>query len=165
MTFTKALIGLAAVAAFSGAQATSIVSAAQPSPATPITFNSSNVGLFGGAAALPNSYSFALSAATPSVFSLTTNYAALFGTVNISSISLSQTFGGSYAQTISTPAMDTVTFGGLSAGSYTLSFATSGSGFLIGSAGFTATPVPEAETLALALAGLGVVGMLRRRRA
>jgi len=52
----------------------------------------------------------------------------------------------------------------LGAGSYSyavLGFAPTGGGYAIGS---VATPVPEPETYAMLLAGLGVVGFLSRRR-
>jgi hypothetical protein len=63
---------------------------------------------------------------------------------------------------------DGFTFAGLLGGSYTLTFI----GLATGSAGgaYSATlyaqtaPVPEPETLALMLAGLGIVGFVRRRR-
>jgi PEP-CTERM motif len=56
------------------------------------------------------------------------------------------------------------TFGGLSAGAYTLSFAYSSTGFGGFSGTINTTPVPEPETYGLALAGLGVVGFLAARR-
>jgi len=77
--------------------------------------------------------------------------------------------GGSFSQSITPVAgAKSVTFSGLSAGAYTLSFNNTVSGFggLVGKATAVAnvSPVPEAETYALALAGLGVVGLVAARR-
>ena len=59
-------------------------------------------------------------------------------------------------------------FGGLTAGSYKLSFLGIGSTPLTssygGAVGAITTPVPEPETYALMLAGLGVVGFMASRR-
>lgn len=76
-------------------------------------------------------------------------------------------FGGSYNSQITLPASDSGTFSftGISAGTYTLRFnyATQMPGGFSGV--ITTTPaVPEPESVALALAGVGVVGMLARRR-
>ena len=59
-------------------------------------------------------------------------------------------------------------FGGLTAGSFKLSFlgmnSTPDSSFYGGSVGAVTTPVPEPETYALMLAGLGVIGFMASRR-
>jgi hypothetical protein len=61
------------------------------------------------------------------------------------------------------------TFASLAAGDYYYTVnvsATSGGGFVLGSnLGAPITPVPEPETYALLLAGLGAIGFLVRRRA
>ena len=61
---------------------------------------------------------------------------------------------------------DGFSFSGISAGTYTLKLIGSASSPLGGiyAGNITTTPVPEAQTTALALAGLGVVGLLARRR-
>ena len=86
--------------------------------------------------------------------------------VTVTSISLS---GGSLLSpsVISLPESDSgeFTFSYLSAGNYTLSFtAVTSSIFAMYSGAVTATPVPEAGSIALALAGLGVVGLVASRR-
>jgi hypothetical protein len=59
-------------------------------------------------------------------------------------------------------------FGGLTAGSFKLSFlginSTPLASFYGGSVGAVTTPVPEPETYALMLAGLGVIGFMASRR-
>ena len=51
---------------------------------------------------------------------------------------------------------------GLAAGNYTLKFNLLGGGFYTGS--YTITPVPEPENSALMLAGLGLIGLIARRK-
>lgn len=86
--------------------------------------------------------------------------------VTVTQISLS---GGSLVSpsVISLPASDvgTFSFNSLSAGSYSLAItATTTSVVALYSGAISVTPVPEAETYALALAGLGVVGLVATRR-
>lgn len=86
--------------------------------------------------------------------------------VTITEISLS---GGSLLSpsVISLPESDVgeFLFTGLGAGAYSLSFtATTTSLVALYSGAVTATPVPEASSVALALAGLGAVGMVASRR-
>jgi hypothetical protein len=156
MTFTKALIGLAAAVALSGANAAAVVAA----PGGTLGANPVNSYFYGISGGFTNTYSFSLSG-SPS-FNLSTSFAALFSPAYVSSITVA---GGSFTQTVTNPTTDFAAFTGLTSGSYTISFATTTAGFgnLVGNV--TATPVPEAQTIALALAGVGVVSMLRRRRA
>jgi len=73
----------------------------------------------------------------------------------------------SFSSSIVFPASDIgqFTFSNLSAGKYDLSFtATTTSVFAVYAGAVSVTPVPEAETYALALAGLGVVGLVAARR-
>jgi len=105
-------------------------------------------------------------------FDLTT-LSDLFGTlkqvtndVTVTQISLS---GGTLMSPslISLPASDvgSFSFSNLGAGNYTLAFtATTTSMVAMYSGAVSVTPVPEAETYALALAGLGVVGLVAARR-
>jgi hypothetical protein len=157
MTFTKALIGLAAAVAFTGANAAAVVAA----PGGSLGTNPVNSYFYGISGGFTNSYSFSLTSASPS-YTLSTSFAALFSPAYVSSITVT---GGSFSQSVSNPTTDFASFTGLTAGTYTISFATTTAGFgnLVGNV--TATPVPEAQTVALALAGVGVVSMLRRRRA
>lgn len=64
--------------------------------------------------------------------------------------------------------LDGFSFGGLSAGNYALNvlgFATgSQGGFYAGGLVAQTAPIPEPETYALMLAGLGIVGFIARRR-
>ena len=85
-------------------------------------------------------------------------------------------FGGLYSPAPVTPASSTslpsfqtiYSFTGLAAGVYTFElFGPLGTGYtfdLIPSYGTSVTLVPEPESLALGIAGLGVLGMLGRRR-
>ena len=87
--------------------------------------------------------------------------------VTIKSVSV---VGGTYSQSLfPATGVKSVTFSGLTAGNYTLTFDNTVRGFggLVGKASTVVTavtPVPEAETYALALAGLGVVGLVAARR-
>lgn len=92
--------------------------------------------------------------ATYSLFNLGAD--GLVGTADDSATPYAWTFGGA-------PTVHTVTLG---AGSYyyaVLGFAPSTAAYSINSAA-TAVPVPEPETYAMLLAGLGVVGFVARRR-
>ncbi|NBD20643.1 PEP-CTERM sorting domain-containing protein [Aquabacterium fontiphilum] len=91
---------------------------------------------------------------------------AIHNPVTIDSITLS---GGTFAAplTIGLPLSDSgeFRFSGLGAGSYTLTFAASTPSLTATYGGaLSVTPVPEAQSLALALAGLGVVGLVASRR-
>jgi hypothetical protein len=159
MTFTKALIGLAAGVAITGAQAAAVTTL----PGGYLGDNPASVFFYGDRDI--NTYSFKL-LGSPS-FKLSTSFAALYDTVDVSSITVTSIGGPAFSQTVSNPVTDTVNFTGLSAGSYTISFATqvAGSGRLIGavkSSSF-AMPIPESQTVILALAGVGLVSLLRRR--
>lgn len=72
--------------------------------------------------------------------------------------------GTSYSASAASPNSGSFSFSGITAGNYTLSFsyATQGMGGFSGV--INTTPVPEPESVALALAGVGVVGLLARRR-
>jgi MYXO-CTERM domain-containing protein len=157
MTFTKALVSLAAVAAMSAAHAVSLPPASGPGT---IDLSTGSASIVGAVFAAPDSatYSFTLGAGT---YDLGLSLFTVFGSIDISSISLT-----GYASV--TPVAGTASFSGLTGGSLydlTVNFGANTMGGSVFAGTVTATPVPEAESVALALAGLGVVGLLRRRRA
>ncbi|MEK8085867.1 FxDxF family PEP-CTERM protein [Aquabacterium sp. A3] len=90
----------------------------------------------------------------------------LFGGGDITMTSIMLT-GGASNISVFAPLPDSgmFSFGNLGAGDYTLTFtAASSSPFSFGGFTGSVTAVPEAETYALALAGLGVVGLVAARR-
>lgn len=93
----------------------------------------------------------------------TLSYLPEFQAVDITSIQLVSDSG---SWTFGTPNSGSFSFTGLLAGDYTLNISASSSGFGVyaGSLSAVAAPVPEAESLALALAGLGVVGFIAAKR-
>lgn len=155
MSFKRALIGLAAVAAVSVAQAAPAPQASGPGSTLDFTAAPSyNIGalLFG-----PAPVTFGITLGGTSTLGL--SFFSAFGSIDVSSISLT----GPVSSSVS-PVGGTASFSGLTSGSYSLSFnfGPMTSGVLAGT--ITATPVPEAESTALALAGVGVVGLLAARR-
>ncbi len=156
MFFQRAALGIAAALAFSAAHA-----------AVPLASGPGAIDLSDGSESIyaatyaPAAYSFALGAGN--TYQLDLSFFSLFGPVNISSIALS----GPTASSLS-PSAGTASFTGLAAGNYSLTFNFApSSGLLAGNINVTATPVPEAEATILALAGMGVAGLMaaRRRRA
>ena len=123
------------------------------------------VGLANGV----STYSFDLVDMAPagfvSTFDLSADFWSVFAPATINGITVT---GGSFSDTVTATSSGTALFSGLSAGSYTISFDSTGSfgSFITGSVTATAitTPVPEAGSMALALAGLGVVGLVASRR-
>jgi hypothetical protein len=149
MFFQRAALGIAAALAFSAAHA-----------AVPLASGPGAIDLSDGSESI-FAYSFALGAGN--TYQLDLSFFSLFGPVNISSIALS----GPTASSLS-PSAGTASFTGLAAGNYSLTFNFApSSGLLAGNINVTATPVPEAEATILALAGMGVAGLMaaRRRRA
>jgi len=129
---------------------------------------SSSLGTDPDAALVAGGVLYGTSSSTYS-FSLSTlsNLSGLlysFGNITMSSIVVSSTTS-SFTTTISGAAADSGSFlfSGLTAGSYTLTFNSYGTlGAYVGKV--TASTVPEPDTYALVLAGLGAVGLMARRR-
>lgn len=168
MKFNKALIGLAAMLALAGAQASTVATA----PGGNLGINPDNASFYGAGGGATNPYTLTLqSTPTPgfnTTWDLTGFFTGIFGAVDVSGISLT---GPSGTQSITPLFTDsTFSFSGLTDGVYTLKFSTqfnaAATGILYGDITATAvtTPVPEPESLALMLAGLGVAGMLLQRR-
>ncbi|MEY4767357.1 MAG: hypothetical protein RI907_4030 [Pseudomonadota bacterium] len=155
MTFKRALVGLAAAAAFASAHAAVPVAAG---PGSDLSFTGGSASF---ASAFVPSATFGFDLAAGFKYDLGLSFYSIFGPVTVSSIVLAGPSGSSVV-----PAAGTASFTGLKAGSYdlTFNFAPGSTGFFTGTASLVATPVPEAETTALALAGLGVVGLLSARR-
>ncbi len=156
MFFQRAALGIAAALAFSAAHA-AVPLASGPGA---IDLSDGSESIF-AAAYTPAAYSFALGAGN--TYQLDLSFFSVLGPVNVNSIVLS----GPTPSSVMPPA-GTVSFMGLSAGNYNLTFNFGPStGLLAGSIGVTAPPVPEAEATILALAGMGVAGLMaaRRRRA
>jgi hypothetical protein len=157
MFYKRAVLGLAAALAFSAAHA-SVPMASGPG-AIDLSDGSESFSAFSNTG--PATYTFSLG--TGFTYDLGLSFFSLFGPVSVSSIALS----GPTASTLS-PSAGTASFTGLAAGSYSLTFNFAPStGLFAGTANVTATPVPEAEATILALAGMGVAGLMaaRRRRA
>ncbi len=154
MMFKRAMLGVAVAVALSTAHAAVPVASAPG----PIDLSDGSEAIYAGSYA-PATYTFGLGAGN--IYQLDLSFYSLLGPVIVNSIVLSGPTSGTL-----TPAAGTASFTGLSAGSYSLTFnfGAGSTGLLSGSASVTATPVPEADTYALALAGLGVVGLLGVRR-
>ncbi len=81
------------------------------------------------------------------------------GTVSLYKDAVIDTLVGSYAFSVGSGA-----FGALAAGDYYYTVAASGSNGGAFALGSYITPVPEAETAAMMLGGLGAIGLMLRRR-
>ena len=116
----------------------------------------SGFAVFGG---LQTEYTFSLQSRVGIVGSL-------FGFGDITMDSIKLTGGDSNISVFAaTPDVGSFRFDYLDSGDYTLTFtAASSSPFSFGGFTGSVTAVPEAETYALALAGLGVVGLVAARR-
>lgn len=122
-----------------------------------------DAALVGGGAASGGSglatFTFDLS----TLSSVSGTLASLIGSVTITSIGVS---GPSIVAPTIPDANGFYMLSGLSAGSYSITFTATTPDFVgayLGTLTATATPVPEAESLILALAGLSVLGFLGRR--
>jgi len=165
MTFNKLILAAAAALAVGAASAAPLAK----TPGQSLGDNPAGVSFLAFANA-NNVFSFTLvETAGPefvTTFDVTSTLVSLFVPVNVTGVTV---LGTSFAQTINpAPTTGSVTFFGLTAGDYTIAYdlTSSTSGLLTGtvSTSMNVTPVPEAETYALALAGLGVVGLVAARR-
>jgi hypothetical protein len=107
------------------------------------------------------SFSFALTQSSDVFGSL--GYLSDFQSVDFTSIQL---VSGLNTWSVATPNTGSFSFSGLLAGNYTLTISATSPGFGVyaGSLSAVPAPVPEAESLALALAGLSVVGFIAAKR-
>lgn len=166
MTFTKLSVAVAAAVAFGAAHASAPLAVESGGN---LGINPSNVPYLAEGNG-DSEFDFSLvdlaSAGSFTTFSLSVSMYSVFKPVTVSAINVT---GPSFTQTINPASGSSLaTFSGLGAGAYKLTFTNSARGFagLTGTvtAVGTVTPVPEAETYALALAGLGVVGLVAARR-
>ncbi len=145
-----------------------LVSAAASAQALPVlnTVNPTNMPVFGvtfGAGTSSINYGLSFTQAS----TLTGSLYSLFPSLPTTMTAISLTGGNNYSSLITLPASDSGTFSftGITAGSYTLSFSYTTQGLGGFSGVINTTPaVPEPESVALALAGLGIVGLVARRR-
>ncbi|MEK8085838.1 PEP-CTERM sorting domain-containing protein [Aquabacterium sp. A3] len=163
MNLTKlaaaAVLVASAGAAFAAPQAVN--------PGGSLGTNPDGVSFVGLANGVSTFYFDLVEVATPGFttsFDLSADFWSVFAPATINGITVT---GGSFSDTV-VPASGSALFTGLSAGSYSISFDSTGSfgSFVTGTVTATAitTPVPEAGSMALALAGLGVVGLVASRR-
>lgn len=98
-----------------------------------------------------------------SPFTVTTSTPAGPMTLSFSALTLSS---ASMGASVDTDLSNGFSFLGLTAGTYTLSVSGTAvtGGYYAGAYDSVSTPVPEAGSMALALAGLGVAGLMLRRR-
>lgn len=107
------------------------------------------------------SFTFTLSEVSDVFGSL--SYLPDFQTLDFSSIQL---VSGSNSWFAANPSSGSFSFSGLQVGSYTLNISaiSPGVGVYVGTLSSVPAAVPEAESMALALAGLGVVGFVATKR-
>ena len=132
----------------------------------PIDGQSKSIGdsFAAGAAPFTDTYNFSLIGPnTLSGIVTTFNFMTLFG---ISGLSLSLTGGTLLGAATDVNPADGYSFSGLGLGNYALKITGDVTGTGGGAYGgvMQAAPVPEPETYALLLAGLGVIGFVARRR-
>lgn len=135
--------------------------------ATPITFPTSGDPTFGSfAGTASDSFTFSVGIGNVLEFGLTTS-----GGLNIDSLVAVGPTALNFTHVLDTPIFDSFSLAGpvpLLAGLYTITVTTTGNGFYSGGLNLlnppVAAPVPEPETYAMLLAGLGAIGFMARRR-
>lgn len=156
------------VAAASLACAATAASAASPfAPGSDLGFlDNANVSFFGNPATGSFNDAFTFSLANPGT-SLGGVFSFDLGTfLNITGLNVSLSGGGFSAS--DSDLSDGFFFAGVPSGSFTFTVAGLANGLsggaYQGSIGAVTSPVPEPAALVLALAGIGVLGLVRRRR-
>lgn len=163
MKLKQALVAAAAALAIGSASA-SLVGVA---PGESFGTNFTEQSFYGSSYGAVNDYSFSITGLPTESWDLLLEYSAAFLPVDVAEITLTGSSG--YSASFAPAFTDyKASFTGLTAGDYTLKFATSATkgstGVLFGKVALVAAPVPEASTYAMTLVGLGVAGTLLRRR-
>ena len=160
---------LTAAAALAAASSSALAAEAFPTPISLGTLGSSPAAVFAAA------YSFAGAPTYSFSFTLdsSTGFSDLAGALRFADpvdLTISLTGGSSFSSSVTVAGSPYIpnafNFGSLADGNYVISFTglSTSSSDSFGGGFVQATPVPEPESMAMVLAGLGVAGMLLRRR-